>query len=107
MTKLSRAASTTWRVHRRLGAALLEPFGLGHQTVEEPEAPAGDPDNRRGRLLVRQPVARQRQSGRRPPLLQQLARLPGRERPELMYEADAAVELGIAGEPLPQPGHAH
>ena len=76
---------------------------LRQQPVQQPEVPAGDPDDRRDALGVGQQVLGQRHPGR-PPARQQRADLRRPQRAELMDEPDPRVQLrrtAPAGVPAP------
>jgi hypothetical protein len=83
--------------HLFLGVDFENPLDLGEKSVQQPKVSSCNPND--GSRCVRvQRMLGKLHVGRRPMLVQQLANLFGTERPKLMNEADAGVELRVASQ---------
>ena len=79
---------------------------LGEQPLHQPEVAAGDPRDRRQRLGVGVIVRRKRQPDLPPFVGEDEAQLLFAQGPIVVDEPDPRVELGVAGQPLLDPGQA-
>jgi hypothetical protein len=79
---------------------------LGKEAVDEPEVAVGDPGDGGDRLGVGEVLGGEFEAERAPVVGQDEPQLFGAERPVLVGEADAALELRVAGEAFLEAGHA-
>jgi hypothetical protein len=83
---------------------LKDPPNLGEEAVDQAEVAVGDPGDGGDRLGVGEVLGGEFKAECAPVVGEDEAELVGAERPELVSEADAAVELRVACEPFLQAG---